>query len=258
MGLLTGRRALVTGVANKRSIAWAIAKALSREGAELALTYQHDRFKANLEKLLPELPPSTISLPLDVADDESLAAMAATLQAKWGHLDHLVHSIAFAKADDMAGRFADTSRDGYALAQDVSAYSLVALTRSVLPMLQAAGGGSVVTMTALGGERVMPSYNVMGVAKAALEASLRYLAWELGGDNIRVNAISAGPLRTLAAAGVRSAHTAMNQLPERSPLRRNITQEDVGDAAAFLLSDWARNITGQVLYVDAGYHIMAQ
>ena len=257
MGLLTGKRALVTGVANKRSIAWAIAKALSREGAELALTYQHERFQQNLEKLLPELPPSTVTLPLDVADDASLAAMAASLAKRWDRLDIVVHSIAFAKAEDLAGGFVDTSRDGFALAQDVSAYSLLALTRSVLPLLRAAGGGSVVTMTALGGERVMPSYNVMGVAKAALEMSVRYLAWELGSDNVRVNAISAGPLRTLAAAGVKSAHSAMSQLPERSPLRRNITQEDVGDAAVFLLSDWARNITGNVLFVDAGFHIMA-
>ncbi len=258
LALLTGKRALVTGVANKRSIAWAIAKALSREGAQLALTYQHERFKQNLDKLLPELPGSPLTLPLDVADDASLAQLSETLGRNWDHLDILVHSIAFAKAEDLEALFVDTSRDGYALAQDVSVYSLVALTRSVLPLLKAAGGGSVMTMTALGGERVMPSYNVMGVAKAALEMSVRYLAWELGEHNIRVNAISAGPLRTLAAAGVKSAHAAMSVLPERSPLRRNITQEDVGDAALFLVSDWARNITGNVLFVDAGFHIMAQ
>ncbi len=257
MALLTGKRALVTGVANKRSIAWAIAKALSREGADLALTYQHERFRQNLEKLVPELPRPPVMLELDVADDASLTAMADGLSQHWDSLDILVHSVAFAKAEDLAGPFVETSRDGYALAQDVSAYSLVALSRSVLPLLKVAGGGAILTMTALGGERVMPTYNVMGVAKAALEMSVRYLAWELGADNIRVNAISAGPLRTLAAAGVKSAHSAMAELPERSPLRRNINQEDVGDAALFLLSDWSRNVTGNILFVDAGFHIMA-
>ena len=255
MGLLTGKRALVAGVANKRSIAWGIARCFAEEGAELAITYQHERFRENIEKLVPELPGGAIVLPLDVADDASLTALPALLGERWEKLDILVHSIAFARTEDLQGRFSDVPRDGYALAQDVGAYSLVALSRVLLPLMQAAGGGSVLTMTYLGGERVMPSYNVMGVVKAALESAVRYLAYDLGSDNVRVNAISAGPLRTLASSAVKAA-TALRDVPERTPLRRNIALEDVGRAAAFLCSDWAQNITGQVLFVDAGFHIM--
>lgn len=255
MGLLSGKRALVVGVANKRSIAWGIARTLADEGAELALTYQHDRFRENLEKLVPELPQGAITLPLDVADDASLDALRESLTSQWGKVDIVIHSVAFARTEDLQSRFVDLPREGYALSQDVSAYSLVALTRAVLPLLQAAGGGSVLTMTYLGGERVMPSYNVMGVAKAALESAMRYLAWDCSGDNIRVNAISAGPLRTLASSAVKAA-AVLRDVPERTPLKRNIALEDVGHAAAFLCSDWAQNITGQVLFVDAGFHIM--
>ncbi len=255
MGLLSGKRALVVGGANKRSIAWGIARSLAEEGADLALTYQHDRFRENLDKLVPELPHGALTLPLDVSDDASLDALRESLAAQWGKVDIVVHSVAFARTEDLQSRFVDLPREGYALSQDVSAYSLVALTRAVLPLLQAAGGGSVLTMTHLGGERVMPSYNVMGVAKAALESAMRYLAWDCGGDNIRVNAISAGPLRTLASSAVKAA-TALRDVPERTPLKRNIALEDVGRAATFLCSDWAQNITGQVLFVDAGFHIM--
>ncbi len=255
MGLLSGKRALVVGVANKRSIAWGIARTFAEEGAELALTYQHERFRENLEKLVPELPQGATMLPLDVGDDASLAALRDSLTSQWGKVDIVVHSVAFARTEDLQTRFVELPREGYALAQDISAYSLVALTRAILPLMQAAGGGSVVTMTYLGGERVVPSYNVMGVAKAALEASMRYLAWDCGADNIRVNAISAGPLRTLASSAVKAA-SALRDVPERTPLQRNIVLEDVGRAATFLCSDWAQNITGQVLYVDAGFHIM--
>lgn len=256
MGLLSGRRALVTGIANKRSIAWGIAQAFQREGAELALTYQHERFRENLDKLLADLPGSPLTLPLDVSDDGSVREFAAELSTHWDRLDILVHSIAFARSEDLSGRFHEVSRSGWALAQDISAYSLIELTRAVLPLLRAGGGGSVMTLTYLGGERVIPNYNVMGVAKAALESGMRYLVHDLGPENVRINAISAGPLRTLAAAGVKAAATAMQEMPERSPLHRNISLEDVGNAAVFLASDWARNVTGQILYVDAGYHVM--
>lgn len=256
MGLLTGKRALVTGVANHRSIAWGIAQALDREGAELTLTYQHERFRDNLEKLLPQLSRLPRTLPLDVCDDASVRAFAQALAAGWNRLDIVVHSIAFARAEDLSGRFHEVSRTGWALAQDVSSYSLVEITRAVLPLLRAAGGGSVMTLTYLGGERVVPNYNIMGVAKSALESGMRYLAHDLGAENIRVNAISAGPLRTLAAAGVRAASAAMQEMPSRAPLQRNIALEDVGNAAVFLASDWSRNVTGQILFVDAGYHIM--
>jgi len=255
LGLLSGKRALVVGVANKRSIAWGIARSFAEEGAELALTYQHERFRENLEKLVPELPGGALMLPLDVSDDASLLALRENLGQQWPQVDIVVHSVAFARTEDLQSRFVDVPREGYAVAQDVSAYSLVALTRAVLPLMQAAGGGSVLTMTYLGGERVMPYYNVMGVAKAALESAMRYLAWDCGGDNVRVNAISAGPLRTLASSAVKAA-TALRDAPEHTPLKRNIALEDVGRAAVFLSSDWAQNITGQVLFVDAGFHIM--
>jgi len=255
LGLLSGKRALVVGVANKRSIAWGIARSLAAEGAELALTYQHDRFRENLEKLVPELPGGALMLPLDVADDDSLSSLAGGLAEHWPQVDVVVHSVAFARSEDLQARLVEVPRDGYALAQDVSAYSLIALIRAVLPLMRAGGGGSVMTMTYLGSERVVPNYNMMGVVKAALEANMRYLAWDLGGENIRVNAISAGPLRTLASSAVKGA-TALRDVPERTPLKRNISLEDVGNAAAFLASDWAQNITGQVLFVDAGFHIM--
>lgn len=257
MGILDGRRALVVGVANKRSMAWGIARALAREGAELALTYQLERFRENLEELVPELPRPARLLPLDVTDDTSLAALPQALGKSWDALDILVHSVAHAKTEDLHGRFVDTSRDGWALAQDVSAYSLVAVTRSVLPLLErSTAGASVMTLTYLASERVVPNYNVMAAAKASLEASVRYLANELGPSGIRVNAISPGPVKTLAASGVKGFSGVLKTLEERAPLRRNITTDDVGNAAVFFASEWARNITGVVLFVDAGHHIL--
>jgi enoyl-[acyl-carrier protein] reductase I len=251
-----GKRGLVLGVANRRSIAWAIAQELANGGATLAFTYQGERIEKNVRELA-----STVSSPLvaecDVRSDENVERVFAEVaEAFDGRLDLLVHSVAFADARDLEGRFTDTPRDRYWLALDVSAYSLVACARAAEPLMQAAGGGSILTMTYLGGERAVPHYNVMGVAKAALDASLRYLAWDLGEKDIRVNAVSAGPVRTLAARSIAGFPTMESIVEERSPLRRNIDSEDVGAAAAFLLSDEARNVTGTILYVDSGYHAM--
>jgi enoyl-[acyl-carrier protein] reductase I len=258
MGLLDGKRALVVGIANKRSMAWGIAQALAREGARLVLTYQMDRFRENLEKLVPELPRAdTVRLlALDVTDDRSLAALHDTLASEADTLEVLVHSVAHARSEDLAGRFVETSRDGWTLAQDVSAYSLVGLTRAVLPLLERAGDASVMTLTYMGSVRVLPNYNVMGTAKASLEAAVRYLAYDLGPSGIRVNAISPGPVKTLAATGVKGFSSVLHTIEDKAPLHRNISTGDVGNAAVFLASDWARNITGQILYVDAGHHIM--
>jgi enoyl-[acyl-carrier protein] reductase I len=256
MGLLEQKRALVVGVANKRSMAWGIAQALAREGAELALTYQTERFKENLDKLLPDLGRPVKTFPLDVADDASLARLQEELSAAWDHVDVVVHSVAHARTEDLSGRFVDTSREGWTLAHDVSAYSLVALTRAVLPLLTRSSDPSVMTLTYMGSTRVLPNYNVMGAAKASLEAAVRYLAYDLGPHGIRVNAISPGPVKTLAASGVKGFSSVLHTIEEQAPLHRNITTEDVGNAAVFLASPWARNITGQVLFVDAGHHIM--
>ncbi len=256
--LLKGRKGVILGVANKRSIAWAIAKAAHDHGAELALTYANDRFKESVVEL-----GDTIRVkhyfPCDVARDDEIAALAASLKHSFGHLDFLVHAVAFAKKEELAGRFVDTSREGYHLAQDISSFSLTALCRALKPLLERRGEGptgSVVTLTYLGGQRVVPNYNVMGVAKAALEASVRYLASDLGPLGIRVNAVSAGPIKTLSAAGVQSFSTLLDTMPERAPLRRNVTQEEVADAALFLLSELARGVTGEILFVDAGFHAM--
>lgn len=256
MRLLEGKVALVAGVANKRSIAWGIARAFDREGADLILPYQIERFKENLDKLAPELSKPPMMVQLDVTDDASLAALAERVGARYDALDILVHSVAHAKAEDMSARFLDTSRDGYHFAHDVSAYSLTALTRALYSQLKAAGRASVITMTHQGSVRVMPNYNVMGVAKAALEANVRYLAFDLGHDGIRVNAISAGPIKTLAASGVKGISTALHSTVERAPIPENITTDDVGNAAVFLASPWSERITGMVLYVDSGSHIM--
>jgi enoyl-[acyl-carrier protein] reductase I len=252
----TGKRGLVLGVANRRSIAWAIAQKLAEGGATLAFTYQGERIEKNVRELA-----ESVSSPLvtacDVRADEDLERVYAEVaEAFGGQLDLLVHSVAFAAAEDLEGRFVDTPRDRFWLALDVSAYSLVAAARHAEPLMEAAGGGSILTMTYLGGERAVPHYNVMGVAKAALDASLRYLAWDLGQKEIRVNAISAGPVRTLAARSIAGFPTMESIVEERSPLRRNIDSADVGAAAAFLLSDEARNVTGTTLYVDSGYHAM--
>jgi enoyl-[acyl-carrier protein] reductase I len=255
-GRFEGKRGLVLGVANRRSIAWAIAKRLADEGAQLAFTFQGERLEPTVRELA-----GSVSSPLvtacDVRSDEDIARVFGEVGAAFdGGLDLLVHSVAFADAQDLEGRFTDTPRDRYWLALDVSAYSLVASVHAAEPLMEASGGGSIMTMTYLGGERAVPHYNVMGVAKAALDASVRYLAWDLGRKNIRVNAVSAGPVRTLAARSIAGFPTMEAIVEERSPLHRPIDADDVGAAAAFLLSDDARNITGTTVYVDSGYHSM--
>jgi enoyl-[acyl-carrier protein] reductase I len=251
-----GKRGLVLGVANKRSIAWAIARRLAEGGAQLAFTYQGARIEQGVRDLA-----ATVSSPLvtecDVRSDEDVARVFSEVAETFaGELDLLVHSVAFAAAEDLEGRFTDTPRDRFWMALDVSAYSLVACARAAEPLMEARGGGSILTMTYLGGERAVPHYNVMGVAKAALDASLRYLAWDLGQKNIRVNAISAGPVRTLAARSIAGFPTMEAIVEERSPLHRHIDADDVGAAASYLLSDDATNVTGTILYVDSGYHAM--
>jgi len=251
-----GKRGLVLGVANRRSIAWAIARKLADGGASLAFTYQGERIEKNVRELA-----ESVSSPLitecDVRSDEDIERVfAETAETFGGELDLLVHSVAFADARDLEGRFTDTPRDRFWLALDVSAYSLIACVRAAEPLLEAAGGGAIMTMTYLGGEWAVPHYNVMGVAKAALDASVRYLAWDLGQKNIRINAVSAGPVRTLAARSIAGFPTMEAIVEERSPLHRHIEADDVGDAAAFLLSDAAHNVTGTILYVDSGYHAM--
>jgi len=255
-GVFTGKRALVLGVANKRSIAWAIARQLAEGGARLAFTYQGERIEQSVRELAATVDTALVT-GCDVRSDEDLERVfAEASEAFGGGLDVLVHSVAFAAAEDLEGRFTDTPRDRFWLALDVSAYSLVACARAAEPLMENAGGGSIVTMTYLGGERAVPHYNVMGVAKATLDASVRYLAWDLGRKNIRVNAISAGPVRTLAARSIAGFPTMEAIVEERAPLHRHVSAEDVGAAAAYLLSDAARNVTGTTLYVDSGYHAM--
>ncbi|MBI4492820.1 MAG: enoyl-ACP reductase [Chloroflexi bacterium] len=255
-GLLKGKQALVTGVANKRSIAWAIAQALHRAGAQLAFTYQGPRLEGTVRELAASLG-SDLVLECDATRDDDLDRVFQRLQVAWDGLDLLVHSVAFAAREDLEGRFTDTGRANFLMALEISAYSLVAMAQRAEPLMAARGGGSILTMTYLGGERVVPHYNVMGVAKAALESSLRYLAFELGQKNIRVNAISAGPVRTLAARSI-AGFTVMEDHVERaSPLRRNIEAADVGELALFLLSPLARNITADIVYVDSGMHALA-
>lgn len=253
-GLLEGRRGLIMGIANERSIAWGIAKSAKREGAELAFTFAGEILEKRVRPLAAELG-SDIVLPCDVQVDSDIEAAFVSLGEHWDSFDFLVHSIAFANRDDLKGRFIDTSRDGFALALDVSVYSLIATARAALPMLRP--GGSILTMTYLGGERTIPHYNVMGVAKAALESALRYLAADLGPSGIRVNAISAGPVRTLAAAGIGDFRKILDWYEQNAPLRRATTQDEVGDAALMLLSEWGRSITGEIVHVDGGYHAVA-
>jgi enoyl-[acyl-carrier protein] reductase I len=251
-----GKNALVLGVANKRSIAWAIAKRLADGGAKLAFTFQGERIEKNVRDLA-ETVASPLVTELDVRDDAAIERVFAEVSEVFGgKLDILVHSVAFAAAEDLEGRFTDTPRDRFWMAVDISAYSLVATSRAAEPLMEAAGGGSIVTMTYLGGERAVPHYNVMGVAKATLDASVKYLAWDLGQKNIRVNAVSAGPVRTLAARSIAGFTTMESMFEERAPLHRHIDSDDVGGAAAYLLSDDAKNVTGTTLYVDAGYHAM--
>jgi enoyl-[acyl-carrier protein] reductase I len=251
-----GKRGLVLGVANRRSIAWAIAERLAAGGARLAFTFQGDRVEATVRDLAGRVASPLVS-PCDVRSDEDIARVFAEVGDTFGgELDLLVHSVAFAAAEDLEGRFTDTPRDRFWLALDVSAYSLVACARAAEPLFEAAGGGAIVTLTYLGGERAVPHYNVMGVAKATLDSSVRYLASDLGGKDIRVNAVSAGPVRTLAARSIAGFPTMEAIVEERSPLRRGIEAADVAAAAAYLLSDEARNITATTLYVDCGYHAM--
>ena len=251
----TGKVGLIVGVANHRSLAWAIAQATARHGAQLILTYQ-GRFEEHVGELAATLDPRALVLPCDVQSDDEIAAVFAKVELEYGGLDFLVHGAAFASRDEITGGFVKTSRDGFKQALDISAYSLIALTRGAQPLMAARGGGSVLTLTFLGSDRVFPNYNVMGVAKAALESSVRYLAADLGPQNIRVNAISAGPVKTLAAAGIGGFSSILGVVREKAPLRRAIDTSEVGDAAAFLLSDASRGITGEVLMVDAGYHIV--
>ncbi len=255
-GRFEGKQALVLGVANKRSIAWAIAHRLADEGAEIAFTYQGERIEKSVRDLA-ETVDSPLVIECDVRSDEDVERVFGEVGKTFGGgLDLLVHSVAFAAAEDLEGRFTDTPRDRFWLALDVSAYSLVACSRAAEPLMEARGGGSILTMTYLGGERAVPHYNVMGVAKSALDSSVRYLAWDLGFKSIRVNAISAGPVRTLAARSIAGFTTMEELFEQRAPLHRQIEADDCGAAAAYLLSDDAKNVTGTTLYVDAGYHNM--
>jgi enoyl-[acyl-carrier protein] reductase I len=253
---LSGKNALVTGIANNRSIAWGIAQQLHKAGANIGVTYLPDE-KGKMEKkvadLVEPLSPS-LFLPCNVQDEEQVKSTFDTIEEKWGSLDILIHCLAFAKKDDLTGGFSETSRAGFNLALEISAYSLAQLAGAAKPLMSQ--GGSIVTLTYLGGVRAIPNYNVMGVAKAALESSVRYLAAELGEQNIRVNAISAGPIRTLASSAVGGILDMIHHVEQVAPLKRTVTQLEVGNAAAFLSSDLASGITGQVLYVDAGYEIM--
>jgi enoyl-[acyl-carrier protein] reductase I len=254
MADLTGKHGLVLGVANKRSIAWAVAQAAGAAGARLALTYQGERLEENVRDLSEKLE-SPLVMPCDVTNDQQVAEVVAAIDREFGGLDFLVHAAAFAPQAELKNPFVETSREGFRIALDVSAYSLIALTRAVLPLMERRGGGSVVTLTYLGSQRVFTNYNVMGVAKAALEASVRYLASDLGTRNIRVNAVSAGPVKTLAAMGISGFSDILQVYRERSPMRRNIEVGEVADAALFLLGPQSRGVTGEILFVDAGFHI---
>lgn len=250
---MEGKRAMIFGLANKRSIAWGISEALHQEGARLGFNYLGEALERRVRPLADEVD-ADIVVPCDVTDDDQVSAVFEEIEKTWGGLDVLVHSVAFANKDDLEGDFSDTSREGYLKAIEISAYSLVHLTREARPLMK--DGGSIVTMTYYGAEKVVPNYNIMGVAKATLEASVRYLADELGPEGIRVNAISAGAIKTLAASGVKNFRKLMTIGEEKSPLRRNITQEEVGQTALFLCSDMGSAITGEVVHVDAGYNIL--
>ena len=254
MSILAGKHGLIVGVANKRSISWAIAQAAAQAGARLALTFPSERLEENVRELATTLDQPLV-LPCDVASDEQIAQLAASLDREFGGLDFLVHGAAFASKAELDNPFVQTSRDGFRIALDVSAYSLIGLTRAVVPLMERRGGGSVLTLTYLGSQRVFTNYNVMGVAKAALEASVRYLASDLGPRNIRVNAISAGAIRTLAASGISGFSSILQVYRDKAPLRRGVDQGEVADAALFLLSPAARAVTGAVLMVDAGFHV---
>ncbi|HEY2091729.1 MAG TPA: enoyl-ACP reductase [Thermoanaerobaculia bacterium] len=255
MALLDGKTGIVFGVANKRSIAWAIAQALSREGMRLAFAYQGERLKANVAELASTIPNSPL-YECDVTKDADIAAVFENAGNDLGGLDALVHSVAFAPKEDLENEYVKTSRDGFKTAHDISAYSLVSMTKAALPLFEKRGGGSVVALSYLGAVKAVDGYNVMGVAKASLEASVRYLASNLGPKNVRVNAISAGPVNTLAARGISGFTTMLKHHADRAPLRRNVTLEEIGNAALFLLSPMSTGVTGEVLYVDCGYNIV--
>lgn len=255
MALLEGKTGVVFGVANKRSIAWAIAQALSREGMRLAFTYQGERLKESVEALSSTLAGSLL-LPCDVTNDAEVDAVFREIDGTFGRLDALLHSVAYAPKEDLENEFVKTSREGFKVAHDISAYSLVALTRAALPLMEKSGGGSVLALTYYGAEKAVEGYNLMGVAKASLEASIRYLAANLGPRNIRVNAISAGPVNTLAARGIKGFTGMLHHHAEKAPLRRNVELEEIGNAALFLLSPMSSAITGEVMFVDCGYNII--
>jgi enoyl-[acyl-carrier protein] reductase I len=255
MALLEGKKALIFGVANKRSIAWAIAQALANEGAELAFTYQGERIEAGVRELAATVN-SPLVLPCDVTKDEDLDSVFAATQKQWGGLDILVHSVAFAPPATFENPFADTAREDFHTALEISAFSLISMTKRAKPLMEARGGGAVVALTFNASQRTYPHYNIMAVAKAALECEVRYLAYELGPSNIRVNGISAGPVRTLAARSITGFTTMEDHTEKNAPLRRNIAAEDVGNAALYLTSNLGANVTGQNLLVDAGYSIL--
>jgi enoyl-[acyl-carrier protein] reductase I len=250
---LTGKTGLIVGVANKRSIAWAIAQAAASRGARLALTYQGERLEENVRELSAGLTDPLV-LPCDVTDDAQIAAVYSAIDREFGGLDFLVHGAAFAPRDELSGPFVQTSREGFRLSLDISAYSLVALSRGALPLMERRGGGSILTLTYLGSERVFQNYGVMGIAKAALEACVRYLAADLGPKGIRVNAISAGPIKTLAASGIAGFSNILQHYRDKAPLRRTVETAEVADAAMFLIGSGGRAVTAEVLMVDAGYH----
>jgi len=252
--LLEGKVGLVLGIANKRSIAWGIAQAVSREGARLAVNYQGERLEENVRELAAALRDPLI-LPCDVSRDEDIDALMEGVRKEFGGLDFVVHAVAFALREELDGEFLNTSREGYRVAQDISSYSLTAVSRRAARLMEGRSG-SIVTLTYLGGERVVPHYNVMGVAKAALECSVRYLAADLGPKGTRVNAISAGPIKTLAASGVHGISKMLEYHRTHAPLRKNTEQEEVGDAALFLVSPLSRGVTGEVIHVDGGFHVM--
>jgi len=255
MNMLEGRTGIVFGVANKRSIAWGIAQSLSRAGMRLAFTYQGERLKEGVESLSSTLENSLL-IPCDVTSDEEVASVFATVEKEFGRLDCLIHSVAYAPKEELERDFHFTTRDGFKIAHDISAYSLVSLTRAAVPLLSKSDMASVLALTYYGAEKVVDGYNVMGVAKASLEATVRYLAASLGPQNIRVNAISAGPVNTLAARGIRGFTGMLKHHAERAPLRRNVELEEIGESALFLASKMSSAITGEILYVDCGYHIM--
>jgi enoyl-[acyl-carrier protein] reductase I len=254
MSALTGKLGIVFGVANKRSIAWAIAQAWHKQGAKLAFTYQGDRLKENVEELAGTFGRDTLLMPCDVTKDDDIANVFKTVGEKFGKLHLLLHSVAFAPKDALEGKFVNTSREAYRIAHDISAYSLVALSRAAEPLMT--DGGSIIAMSYYGAEKVVPHYNVMGVAKASLEASTRYLAYDLGPKKIRVNCISAGPVNTLAARGIAGFNEMLKHYEAHAPLKRNVVPDELGATGVFLASDGAAAITGQVLYVDGGYQIM--